>query len=219
MEEVLSELESMSQIVVVDTTPLLNVSDALPLLDLVSGVVLVAKLGATSRDALIRTRQVLETGKASVLGVVATGSAAAGLYGYGTEYYEADYEEVKREAVAGKALREPRCRIRRCAHGAPGTNHQQSAPIPEAILPHAAAAIDGEAPAPNSEAILHTNAGAVSVELFDGDAPKTVESFRKLAGQGFYDGVSFHRVINDFMIQGGHPKDSDGAGLATPVRR
>jgi cyclophilin family peptidyl-prolyl cis-trans isomerase len=64
-----------------------------------------------------------------------------------------------------------------------------------------------------SDAILHTNAGAVTVELFDDDAPKTVSNFRKLAGDGFYDGLTFHRVINDFMIQGGCP---EGTGTGGP---
>jgi cyclophilin family peptidyl-prolyl cis-trans isomerase len=64
-----------------------------------------------------------------------------------------------------------------------------------------------------SEATLHTNAGVISVEFFDGDAPKTVENFRKLAGEGFYDGLTFHRVIPDFMIQGGCP---EGTGTGGP---
>jgi peptidyl-prolyl cis-trans isomerase B (cyclophilin B) len=64
-----------------------------------------------------------------------------------------------------------------------------------------------------SEATLHTNAGAVTVELFDDDAPKTVENFRKLAADGFYDGLIFHRVIPDFMIQGGCP---EGTGTGGP---
>jgi peptidyl-prolyl cis-trans isomerase B (cyclophilin B) len=64
-----------------------------------------------------------------------------------------------------------------------------------------------------SQATLHTNAGAIVVELFDDDAPRTVENFRKLAADGFYDGVIFHRVIPDFMIQGGDP---DGTGRGGP---
>src|SRR6267142_2105455 len=64
-----------------------------------------------------------------------------------------------------------------------------------------------------SAATLHTNHGAIEVELFDGDAPKTVENFRKLAGDGFYEGVVFHRVIPDFMIQGGDPT---GTGMGGP---
>ncbi len=64
-----------------------------------------------------------------------------------------------------------------------------------------------------SAATLHTNHGAIKLELFDADAPKTVENFRTLAGDGFYDGVVFHRVIPDFMIQGGDPT---GTGMGGP---
>jgi peptidyl-prolyl cis-trans isomerase B (cyclophilin B) len=63
-----------------------------------------------------------------------------------------------------------------------------------------------------SEATLHTNRGDVTLELFDEDAPKTVENFRKLAEDGFYDGVIFHRVIPDFMIQGGDPTGTGTGG-------
>src|SRR3954452_2819208 len=63
-----------------------------------------------------------------------------------------------------------------------------------------------------STAVLHTNHGAIEVELFDGDAPTTVKNFRKLAGDGFYDGVIFHRVIKDFMIQGGDPTGTGTGG-------
>jgi peptidyl-prolyl cis-trans isomerase B (cyclophilin B) len=61
-------------------------------------------------------------------------------------------------------------------------------------------------------ATLHTNHGPIEVELFDEDAPKTVENFVKLAGEGFYDGVVFHRVIPDFMIQGGDPTGTGTGG-------
>jgi len=64
-----------------------------------------------------------------------------------------------------------------------------------------------------SAATLHTNHGPIELELHDDDAPKTVENFRKLAGDGFYDGVIFHRVIPDFMIQGGDPT---GSGMGGP---
>jgi cyclophilin family peptidyl-prolyl cis-trans isomerase len=63
-----------------------------------------------------------------------------------------------------------------------------------------------------SNATLHTNHGAIELELFDEDAPKTVENFRKLAADGFYDGVGFHRVIKDFMIQGGDPTGTGAGG-------
>jgi cyclophilin family peptidyl-prolyl cis-trans isomerase len=63
-----------------------------------------------------------------------------------------------------------------------------------------------------SNATLHTNAGPISVELFDEDAPKTVENFRRLSGEGFYDGLMFHRIIKDFMIQGGCPQGTGTGG-------
>jgi peptidyl-prolyl cis-trans isomerase B (cyclophilin B) len=61
-------------------------------------------------------------------------------------------------------------------------------------------------------ATLHTNHGAIEIELFPGEAPKTVENFERLAGDGFYDGVIFHRVIPDFMIQGGDPTGTGRGG-------
>jgi cyclophilin family peptidyl-prolyl cis-trans isomerase len=63
-----------------------------------------------------------------------------------------------------------------------------------------------------STATLHTNHGPIEIELFEGEAPKTVENFRKLAGDGFYSGVIFHRVIPDFMIQGGDPTGTGTGG-------
>jgi cyclophilin family peptidyl-prolyl cis-trans isomerase len=63
-----------------------------------------------------------------------------------------------------------------------------------------------------SSATMHTNHGAIEIDLFDEDAPKTVENFRKLAADGFYDGVIFHRIIKDFMIQGGDPTGTGAGG-------
>jgi len=60
-------------------------------------------------------------------------------------------------------------------------------------------------------AVLRTTEGAIELELFPEDAPKTVENFTKLASEGYYDGLTFHRVIPDFMIQGGCPV-GDGTG-------
>jgi cyclophilin family peptidyl-prolyl cis-trans isomerase len=64
-----------------------------------------------------------------------------------------------------------------------------------------------------STATMHTNHGPIELELFDEDAPKTVENFLKLSRDGFYDGLIFHRVIPDFMIQGGCP---EGTGTGGP---
>jgi cyclophilin family peptidyl-prolyl cis-trans isomerase len=64
-----------------------------------------------------------------------------------------------------------------------------------------------------SAATLHTSEGAIALELYPDDAPKTVENFVKLAGDGFYEGVIFHRVIPDFMIQSGDPT---GTGMGGP---
>ena len=55
-------------------------------------------------------------------------------------------------------------------------------------------------------ATFETNRGTIVAELFDKDAPKTAENFEKLANEGFYDGVKFHRVIDDFVVQGGDPQ-------------
>ncbi len=61
-------------------------------------------------------------------------------------------------------------------------------------------------------ATLHTSEGPIALELFDEDAPKTVGNFVELGGKGFYDGVIFHRVIPDFMIQGGDPTGTGSGG-------
>jgi cyclophilin family peptidyl-prolyl cis-trans isomerase len=63
-----------------------------------------------------------------------------------------------------------------------------------------------------SSATMQTSDGAIGFELFDDDAPETVANFRKLAGEGFYDGLIFHRVIKDFMVQGGDPQGTGTGG-------
>ena len=64
------------------------------------------------------------------------------------------------------------------------------------------------------QATLHTSKGDITIELLGTDAPKTVENFTKLAGQGFYSGTKFHRVIAGFMIQGGDPLTKDDSMAA-----
>ena len=59
--------------------------------------------------------------------------------------------------------------------------------------------------------IIYTNKGEMKVEFFENDAPKTVANFVKLAQSGYYDGLKWHRVIPDFVIQGGCPYSKDGA--------
>lgn len=63
-----------------------------------------------------------------------------------------------------------------------------------------------------STATMKTTQGDITIELFDDDAPKTVENFRKLAADGFYDGLTFHRIIRDFMVQGGCPLGTGTGG-------
>jgi cyclophilin family peptidyl-prolyl cis-trans isomerase len=103
--------------------------------------------------------------------------------------------------------------------------------IPSALLPHglllAAAALMACCPsqgAPNPKvpagahssgglhATLETNQGTIVIELLATDSPKAVENFRLLAEHGYYDGLVFHRVIKDFMIQGGDPKGNGSGG-------
>ena len=66
-------------------------------------------------------------------------------------------------------------------------------------------------PNTNMIATMQTNLGEIKLELFSSDAPKTVENFIKLVNAGFYDGTKFHRVIKEFMIQGGDPLSKDNS--------
>src|SRR5690625_2037833 len=62
------------------------------------------------------------------------------------------------------------------------------------------------------QATIKTNRGTIRLELYPQHAPRTVNNFVFLAGEGFYDGVTFHRVINNFMIQGGDPEGTGRGG-------
>jgi cyclophilin family peptidyl-prolyl cis-trans isomerase/type 1 glutamine amidotransferase len=118
-------------------------------------------------------------------------------------------ERVRRRRRAATCCLPRRCRRcdRRCGDD-DGRNRR--APLHTGDLPHR---LDQREYGPvMSEATLQTTEGAIALELHDGDAPKTVENFVKLARDGFYDGVIFHRVIPDFMIQGGDPTGTGTGG-------
>lgn len=68
------------------------------------------------------------------------------------------------------------------------------------------------------QAIMETSKGTIHLELFDKDAPNTVKNFTDLAKKGFYDGLKFHRVINDFMIQGGCPQGTGTGGPGYKIK-
>jgi cyclophilin family peptidyl-prolyl cis-trans isomerase len=70
----------------------------------------------------------------------------------------------------------------------------------------------------NSTAEFHTNHGDFTVELFDDRAPQTAANFRELAGKGYFDGLTFHRVIDGFMIQGGCPKGTGTGGPGYTIK-
>lgn len=69
-----------------------------------------------------------------------------------------------------------------------------------------------------SKAEMHTEKGVMKIEFYDKDAPNTVKNFLELAKKGFYDGVIFHRVIPDFVIQGGDPTGTGGGGPGYKIK-
>ena len=69
-----------------------------------------------------------------------------------------------------------------------------------------------------TKAIMETDKGTINIDFFDSDAPKTVENFVKLAKDGFYDGLNFHRVIPNFMIQGGCPSVTGTGGPGYKIK-
>ena len=91
MKDLLEELTNMADLVIIDSTPLLTVSDSLPLVEIVSGVVVVARLDVTSKDSLNRLERVISNADGTLLGWVATGASTTGMYGYGYGYGYRDY--------------------------------------------------------------------------------------------------------------------------------
>ena len=69
-----------------------------------------------------------------------------------------------------------------------------------------------------TKAIMETEKGTINIDFFDNDAPNTVANFVKLAKDGFYDGLNFHRVIPNFMIQGGCPKGTGTGGPGYQIK-
>jgi non-specific protein-tyrosine kinase len=102
MQKVLEELSRMADIVVLDTPPLLVVSDAIALLEPVSGVVVVARTDYTTTDAVVKTRDVIAAANGTILGAVATGTQASGLYGY--DLYGYDVPEGGTQGALGTDL-------------------------------------------------------------------------------------------------------------------
>src|SRR5712675_481953 len=100
-----------------------------------------------------------------------------------------------------------RARRRPCSRrSSPGSSRASCRPLPAQSSRSRIGSAD------MTKATMHTNHGAIAIELFDDDAPKTVENFLKLARDGFYNGVIFHRVIPDFMVQGGDPTGTGSGG-------
>lgn len=69
-----------------------------------------------------------------------------------------------------------------------------------------------------TRAIMETDKGTISIDFFDADAPNTVKNFVELVNKGFYDGLNFHRVIPNFMIQGGCPKGTGTGGPGYTIK-
>jgi len=142
MKDLVEQLTGMCDLVIIDSTPLLTVSDSLPLVEVVSGVVAVARLNATSKDAVRRFERVISNAGGTLLGLVATGADTAGLYGrygYGYYAYREDPSANGSEPGDGPSAK-PRERRRRL--GLPLIRRrarQDGAPQPESLAP------DGEA--------------------------------------------------------------------------
>ncbi|MHB1567636.1 MAG: P-loop NTPase family protein [Solirubrobacteraceae bacterium] len=107
MRELLSTLSEMADLVLIDTNPLLSVRESLPLLDLVSGVVMIARLNYSTRDAIWRLQKMIANTSAAVLGVVATGAPTGlyGRYGYGAGYGYSGYAAARYGNGNGRSVR------------------------------------------------------------------------------------------------------------------
>ena len=151
MERLIEQLKSMSDIVIIDSTPLLTVSDSLPLVEIVSGVVAIARLNETSKDAMTRFASVVSNAGGTFLGSVATGASAAGLYG-GYDYLQVPSTNGRRAAAPSSA--KGRWQLRRLARGRlRGPQHERGprdAPAAEATAatPVARADESGDEPDP-----------------------------------------------------------------------
>ena len=136
MERLLDQLTRMSDLVIIDSTPLLTVSDSLPLIEIVSGVVAVARLNETSKDAIRRFERVVGTAGGTLLGSVLTGASAAGLYGgYGYLVETSTNGGPPRgPQIPSPRLRWPRLRLGRSSVP-PADGHHEDVPSPESVTP------------------------------------------------------------------------------------
>ena len=113
MQKLLDELSERAELVIIDTPPILTVSDAIPLLERVSGVVLVARMDYSTRDAVVRVAEVITAARGTLLGLVATGTQVGGLYGHYAYYLPQDGERKRsplgrlRERLRRKGAKQP----------------------------------------------------------------------------------------------------------------